>query len=336
MERCYCHLSLEEREKLWALKEKGFSLRSIAKKLGRSHASLTRELKRNRTGWGKNTREYLTFKYLPCRAEQKAEKRASKQRYQAPLKETLILWYVREHLKEGWSPETIAGRLSLDYPGKHICSEAIYQYIYSKQVKRQKLFRYLVLRRKKRMKKEGRTVKRNGHIPASISLDFRPKEVEKRKAAGHWETDNVEGKRSDQTVLSVTVERLTRVTLINKLFDKTAASKTEALTERLKFFPPHLRLTLTNDNGKENSFHQQISQDLNLQVYFCHAYHAWEKGTVENTNQRIRRYLPKGESLDQYTEGQIKLLEEKLNSTPRKCLGYLTPYEKMEEVLNKC
>lgn len=333
--RTYRHLSLEEREKLWALKEKGFSLRTIAKKLGRSHSSLARELKRNRVGPGKRTREYLTFKYLPCQAQKKAERRGEKQRYQAPLKEPLIFLYVREHLRLGWSPEQIAGRLSVDHPDKHISCEAIYQYVYSKAVKRQKLWQYLTNHRKKRMKKEGRKIKRTGKIPASISVDLRPKEVETRKTIGHWETDNVEGKRSDKTVLSVTVERLTRATLLNKLSDKSALSKKDALVEKLKLFPKKIRTTLTCDNGKENSYHQLVSKELGLKVYFCHAYHSWEKGTVENTNQRIRRHLPKGTSIDGITEEQIVFLEEKLNSTPRKCLGYLTPYEKMEEVLKK-
>lgn len=331
--RTYRHLSLEEREKLWALKEKGLSLRTIAKKLGRSHSSLARELKRNRVGLGKRTREYLTFRYLPCQAQKKAERRGEKQRYQAPLKEPLIFLYVRQHLRQGWSPEQIAGRLALDHPGKHINCEAIYQYVYSKTVQKQKLWQYLTNRRKKRMKKAGRKVKRTGKIPASISLDLRPKEVETRKTIGHWETDNVEGKKTDAAALSVTVERLTRTTLISKLADRSALSKTKALVEKLNQWPKKIRLTMTCDNGKENSYHQLVSQELDLQVYFCHAYHSWEKGTVENTNGRIRRYLPKGTSIDSITAEQIVFLEEKLNNTPRKCLAYLTPYEKMKEVL---
>lgn len=92
-------------------------------------------------------------------------------------------------------------------------------------------------------------------------------------------------------------------------------------------------MTLTADNGAENTNHQELKQSLDLDVYFCHAYHSWEKGTVENTNGRIRRVIPKGFSLDDLTEGEIKELEYRLNSTLRKCLGFLTPYEKMVEVL---
>lgn len=331
----YKHLNLEEREKLFVWKEQGISLREIGRRLGRSHTSILRELTRNKTGKSRKSREYLTFKYVPCKANQKALKRGIKQRKKAPLKETLIWLYVREHLRKPftWTPEQISGRLKLDYPGKSICPEAIYQYIYSKQGSEYKLWDYLVNRRKKRMKKEGRRVQRASKIPNAISIDQRPKVVDLRKRIGDWETDNILGKLTDKTALSVTVERVTKLTLVS-LADKSAYSKTKALIKRLGKFPKRARITLTADNGGENTYHQEIKQTLKLDVFFCHAYHSWEKGTVENTNGRIRRFIPKGVSLDTLKEDQIKELEYRLNSTPRKCLNYLTPYEKMMEVLS--
>jgi len=331
----YKHLSLEEREKLVAFKEAGLSLRDIAKRLGRSHSSFVRELKRNKTGAGKRSREYLIFRYIPCRAHQKAVKRGVKQRTKAPLKETLIWLYVREHLRapDHWSPEEISGRLPKIHPGKRICTEAIYQYIYSKAGKRYKLWELLVNARKKRMKKGGRRVQRASKIPNAVSIDLRPAIVNQRARVGDWETDNVVGKQTDKTALSVTVERLTRLTILS-LTRKTAKSKTESLIRRLSVFPDTARETLTADNGAENTNHEEIKHSLGLDVFFCHAYHSWEKGTVENTNGRIRRFIPKGFSLDGLTEEQIKEVEIRMNSTPRKCLGYLTPYEKMNEVLS--
>lgn len=331
----YKHLSLEEREKLVAFKEAGLSLRDIAKRLSRSHSSFVRELKRNKTGLGKRSKEYLIFSYVPCQAHQKAIKRGVKQRTKAPLKETLIWLYVREHLKKpfNWTPEEISGRLPKIHPGKSICTEAIYQYIYSKQAKKYQLWELLPNARKKRMKKTGRKVHRASKIPFAVSIDLRPESVELRNEVGHWETDNVIGKQTDKTVLSVTVERLTRLTVLS-LTRRSSDSKTENLIKRLTGFPDEARITLTADNGAENTNHQQIANMLGLSVFFCHAYHSWEKGTVENTNGRIRRFIPKGISLDNLTAGQIKELEYRLNSTPRKCLGYLTPYEKMDEVLS--
>ncbi len=179
------------------------------------------------------------------------------------------------------------------------------------------------------MKKGGRRVQRASKIPNAISIDLRPEIVSLRARVGDWETDNVIGKQTDKTALSVTVERLTRLTLLS-LTSRSAESKTESLIERLSTFP---RVTLTADNGAENTNHQEITKKLGVAVFFCHSYASWEKGTVENTNGRIRRHIPKGVSLDNLTEDQIKELEYRLNSTPRKCLGFLTPYEKMLEVL---
>ena len=330
----YKHLSLEEREKLYALKSQGISLREIGRILGRSDATIGRELKRNKTGIGARSNEYLIFRYVPCKANEKALKRGVKQRTKAPLKETLIWLFVREHLREpfNWTPEQISGRLPKIHPGKSICAEAIYQYIYSKKTKRCKLWESLPNARKKRMKKGGRSIQRASKIPNAISIDQRPEEVNLRTEVGHWETDNVIGKQTDKTALSVTVERMTRLTVLS-LTGKTAESKTAKLIKRLAEFPNAARLTLTTDNGAENTNHQEIKEKLGFDVFFCHAYHSWEKGTVENTNGRIRRVIPKGLSLDGLTDNQIKELEYRLNSTPRKCLGYLTPYEKMMEVL---
>src|SRR5487761_955635 len=117
--RTYHHLTLEEREKSYGFQQAGMSLREIAKKLNRSHTSLSRELKRNKTGEGKRSHEYFSAVYVPCRAQKKAEKRMVKQRYKAPLKEPFIFLYVRQHLRKPhyWTPEQIAKRLPMDYPG---------------------------------------------------------------------------------------------------------------------------------------------------------------------------------------------------------------------------
>jgi len=320
------HLSLEEREKLYAFRSQGLSLREIGRKLGRDHTSLSDEL-RNNAPYG--------AEYIPCKAQKKADKRALRQRLKAPLKNPLVFWYVRVHLREPfrWTPDEIAGRLPIDHPGYSISYEAIYRYIYSKKMRRYKYWQYLTLGRKKRMKKGGRSVHRDSKIPGSISIDLRPNVVDERVRSGDWETDNMEGKKTDTSVISATVERLIRLTLLNKMGDRKAETKTKMVADRLLGYPKQARLTLTQDNGKENSYHQQITQITGMDVFFCHAYHSWEKGTVENTIGRVRRYIPKGVSIDDLTDYQIKEVETRLNSTPRKCLGYLTPYEKMNQVL---
>lgn len=323
--RRYTQITLEEREIIYGMLSQGKTLRTIGKKLGRSHTSISRELQRNI----KYGNEYFRNEYLPCKAQKLADKRKVKQRYKAPLKNPKTFVYVRKHLRDdGWSPETIAGRLRIDHPGESICHETIYQYIYAKRTKSRgmDLEQYLTLKRKKRMKQNGRSVRRHSKIPEAVSIDLRPKAVQQRKQVGHWETDNVIGKQTDKTALSVTVERKTRFTIITKLQDRTAATKTTALIIRLQAY---VTRTLTTDNGAENTNHKAVAGELGLFMYFCHPYHSWEKGTVENTNGRIRRYIPKGVSIDRITDEYIAALEEKLNATPRKCLQYLTPYEMM-------
>jgi len=322
----YNHLCLEEREELYALKKAGFSLGDIAKGLGRNKGTLSRELYRNA--------KYENI-YSPIRAQKKAERRAYLQRRKAPLKNSTIYLFVREHIREGWSPEIIAGRLPRIHPEESICPETVYRYVYQKDwyVRREKLWQYLPLARKKRMKKMGRKVRRDGRIPEAISIDFRPAIVAERITPGHWETDNLIGCQTDESALSVTVERLTRTTVLS-LGDKTAKEKLEGLFKRFSNLPKLLRQTLTADNGKENTYHKEITQSLNMSVYFCHAYHSWEKGTVENMNGRIRRFLPKGKSLDGVDKKTISAIEWKLNNTPRKCLGYKTPLEVLAEILD--
>ena len=303
------------------------SLREIGRRLRRDHTSLSDELKRN-AKYG--------AEYIPCRAQRLSDKRGRDQRHHAPLKNPLVFLYVREHLRMCWSPDEISGRIKLDHPGYSISYEAIYCYIYSKRMRRYKYWEYLTLGRNRRMKKLGRGVKHtaSGKIPGSISIDLRPEVVSLRSRVGDWETDNIIGKSTDETALSVTVERVTKLTLITKLLDRLAVTKRDALVRRLGIFPKEILLTLTTDNGSENSCHIEIARALNLLMFFCHAYHSWEKGTVENTNGRIRRYIPKGVSMDSFSEEYIAEVERKLNSTPRKCLGYLTPYEKMDQVLS--
>lgn len=322
----YKHLSLKEREILYGSLIRGESLRSIGKVLGRSHTTLSRELDRHSKQWKK---------YLPCEAEKRAKRLGLKQRQRAALKNPLVFVYVREKLRGGWSPELISGRLTVDHPDQSIHHETIYKYIYSKKTKSEKLWQYLETRRKKRKTKLGRNVQRLSKIKGARSIDLRPKEILKRKKAGHFETDNMEGRKSDLQVLSVTVERTTRVVLLNKLENHTSITKAKAVTKRLNQFPKYLRLSLTTDNGAENTKHQLITKKSNLPVYFCHPYHSWEKGTVENRIKKVRRILPKGESLDHISNQTIALIENWINTTPMKVLDFKTPYEKMTEILKQ-
>jgi len=301
------------------------SLRDIARKLGRDHSTLSRELDRN-SKYGRT--------YLPCVADRYAVRKALRQRFRAALKNPLVFVYIRERLRLGWSPEIIARRLSIDNPDESITPETIYRYIYEKRQRREKLWKYLEQGHKKRRIKTGRSVQRVSRIKGAKSIDLRPKEVLGRKHSGHWETDNMEGVKTDTKVLSVTAEMATRMVLLSGLKNKKSITKAKVIITRLEKYPKEMTLSLTADNGPENTRHGLITRKLNMPVYFCHAYHSWEKGTVENRIKKIRRIFPKGESLKNVSEEKIKEVEYWINSTPMKCLDFKTPYEKMAEVMN--
>lgn len=331
----YKHLALDERVEIYALFKQGRSLREIGKKVGRDVGTVSRELKRNKSRCDRP--------YTPVKAQENATRRTVKQRTKAPLKNPETYFYVKEKLvEEKWSPETIAGRIKTDKPGLSVCHETIYEYIHGKG-KRQKLWKYLAEGHKKRRKRKGRDVRKDKltlKIPGAVSILDRPSCVNKRKTEGHLETDLMEGVRSEKPVLSVEVFRKTRYTQLTKLPNKRAKTKEKALTKKLKMVRSLEKSTrpilksITADNGSENTNHKEISKKLKTKVFFCQPYHSWEKGTVENTIKRIRRFIPKGTPLSQFSDTQIQWLENKMNNTPRKCLNYLTPNEAFEKEVN--
>ena len=283
----YKQLTLEERERIYALKEQGKSSRKVAKTLGRNHRTIAREWKRNR---------YAGQEYIPCKAQDMSSKRAVNQRTKAPLKNPQVFLYVRQKLRDKhWSPEAISGRLQVDIPGESITQETIYQYIYGKG-KKYKLHKYLTKSHKKRRIKTGRGVRKeqaHSRIPNAVSIDKRPTKANNRAQVGHFETDLMEGIRSTKTALSVTVDRKTRYAIISKVKDKTAKNKQKVLQITLKTIQSLKRVgkpivrSITTDNGSENTNHQELSQELKVPIYFCHPYHSWEKGSVENMIGRV-------------------------------------------------
>jgi IS30 family transposase len=149
--------------------------------------------------------------------------------------------------------------------------------------------------------------------------------------AGHWERDSLVSHAS-KSCLDVKVERKSRNLLLNKLKRKTAGAVRIVVITRLKPFPTHLRRSLTYDNGSEHAEHEKINKALGTRSYFCHSYSSWERGTNENMNGLIRRFLPKKTDFSKVSVKQMKQIEFLLNNRPRKCLNYKTP----EEVFLRC
>jgi len=183
------------------------------------------------------------------------------------------------------------------------------------------------------MIKHGRKVQSEKIVGTSI--DVRPKKIESRKEFGHWETDLMEGKRSEREVVSVQIERKTRYLVMGLLEDKTATSKAVDLITRLGVFPMGAVKTLTTDRGSENAYHSVWTDGLKTDVYLCNPYHSWEKGSVENSIGRVRNWLPKRDGLVGVDQRVLNEVARRENGTPRKCLGWLKPREMMELELFK-
>ncbi len=167
---------------------------------------------------------------------------------------------------------------------------------------------------------------RKTKIPNRVPIDARPKAVDERKQFGHWESDTLISRRSKTALHSMT-ERKSRLLRLSKLESKTAAETNKAVTRALKKLPAQAKRTLTMDNGTENAKHEQLTATLGIKCYFAHPYAAWQRGSNEQINGLIRRYLPKGTDFGKIDKDQIKKIERLINNRPRRCLGFKTPLE---------
>jgi IS30 family transposase len=317
-------LTIEEREiiqEMWWKKE---SVREIARRLSRNPSSISRELRKNFP---------LKKRYTPRLAHERALKNRTSRGRTLRLKNQFIRRKTIEWLKEGYSPEQISGRLEEEHK-QYISHEAIYQYVYSQVHRdgygymkpgyhdlRQYLKRRHKRRQKKGMRKSEKVPKFNG-----VSIEKRPKEVERRKTIGHWEGDSIVSRKS-KVGLNTLVERKTGLVLISKIQNGTAEETSRAVIKRFESIPSPYRRTLTIDNGSENAGWETIEESLHMKTYFAHVYCSGERGTNENTNGLIRWYFPKGTDFATISDDDIIRVENALNNRPRKRLGWKTPLE---------
>ncbi len=327
----YNQLTVEERERIQELLWQKVSVRAIAKELGRSASSISREIKRNQT-----PHHHL---YRPRLANEKALERRTHRGGRKLDTNEQLLEYVRAYLKLGWSPEQIAAQ-SIKLVGSKISHEAIYQYIYA-QVHRggrgsvkpgkEDLRPYLARRRNRRMKKGLRKSYRiqKGPLP---SIEDRPEEATARTVVGHWEDDSIVYTPTCPVRLRTTNELTSGIVFIERTKDSTMADANRITNKRLGSLPPELLKTLTRDRGGENMGFATLEQDLGIGCYFAHAYHSWERGANENLNGLIRRFYPKGTDFRSLSDADIARIEYLINSRPRKRLGWKTPYEVFYEL----
>lgn len=318
MGKQYDQLTVKEREHISVLKAQGKSLRTIASIIGRHHSTLSRELRRNNII--STTKHSL---YFPVQAQHKASSRKAVAAKRKRLKDQAIRRYVAKKLRIHWSPEQIAGRISLDLPGLHISHEAIYQYVYEDAWH---LFDYLARKRKRRRMRFNFQKACKPSIPDRTWIDDRPIEIHQRLSPGHWESDSAVS-TANLTSLHVLLERKSRLMKISKIKRNTSRCVSRTILRKLSTLPSALRLSLTYDNGSENRLHKNINRRLKTLSFFCHPYHSWEKGSVENSIGLIRRFLPKKTDFAKLSKAKIQKIENMINNRPRKCLSYRTPTE---------
>ena len=316
------HLSVEEREEIQSGLWRKESIRSIAKRLGRSHSSIVREINKNLPP------EH--FLYTPRLANERAQKKRKSRGRTDRLKNETIRQYVVDHLKRRWSPEQVAGRMKLDGIGS-ISPEAIYQFIYAQlsygkpRRGKEDLRPYLRHKQKKRQHHGSRKGQRI-FKPHGPSIEERPAVVDLRSRIGDWEGDTVESKDHAPGVNTL-LERMSGVYLVTKVKDKTAQATVTAVENRMTGIPEEAKKTLTVDNGPENRDWQTMETATGLSCFFAHPYRSCERGANENANGLLRDYYPKKTDFRLVPDEELAHVEYALNTRPRKRLGFRTPLE---------
>jgi IS30 family transposase len=321
-------LSLAEREEISrgiAAKE---SARRIGRRLGRSHTTILREIAR----CGGRRR------YRAHSADQEAWRRARRPK-QGKLKRCPELRRVVVcRLREDHSPQQIAGWLRRRYPDNEamrISHEAIYRslYVQSRGTLRRELTGHLRSGRKKRLpRSQSRRGHGHGKIRDLVLISERPPEAADRAVPGHWEGDLLMGTKTN--AIATLVERTSRYCQLVALPDGFAAERVAAaLARSIKTLPSQLRRSLTWDQGLEMACHRRFTVESGVEVYFCDPRSPWQRGSNENTNGLLRQYFPKGKSLAGVSEDELDRVAAKLNGRPRQTLGWMTPAEKLEELI---
>jgi len=314
----------EDRILIAQWKNQGLSLRQIAKWLGRNVSTISREIERN---------SFESKVYEPLHAQYKANWRRNKAwGAKQPLKNPWLYSYVLDKLGCGWSPEQISGRLKLKFrklPDRQIGVETIYRFVYQSKNKELRLWEYLRRKQVRRRAKRGRKSQRV-RIPDRVSIHLRPRVVDARVEAGHWEGDSLEG-RGHLSGLHTEYERFFSLIRMAKIARISALETTKAQLKIFKNLPEWLRRSTTLDNGKENVKHLLLRKVLRMNTYFADPYSAWQRGGNENANLWIRYYFPKGTDFSKIPEEEIKDVEWELNNKPRKRLGFKTPMEALRE-----
>ena len=317
----------------------GWSIRAIAEQLGRSPSVISREVRRNST---------LTLGYRMVSADVRAERRRARPQVGKIAADEVLAARVLTDLKRGRSPRQIAGRLRAEAredeplqvapgsPGGHdrvVSHEAVYSYVYAMpRGKLKELGIRLDSGRTRRRRRKPLGERTTGPIVGMVSIDDRPDDVLARKVPGDWEGDLIIGK-GGQSAAATLVERVTRFTCIIALpLGKTSDGVADAVIDQVHALPDLFRRSLTWDQGSEMARHAHITAATFMPVYFAHPHSPWERGSNENRNRVIRRYLPKSTQITTH-QPYLDAIADEINELPMERLGWLTPREAYERLL---
>jgi IS30 family transposase len=324
----YTHVTEQERVCIFHQQMAQFSNAEIGRRLKRHRASIGRELKRFHThpSWPYYRR------YFPDSADHLARERRARPRGLRWIRHRPLLAYVLRKLRQEWSPQQIAGRISNDFADDkrmRVSHQSIYQYIKADRQAGGSLWKRLRQSHKLRRKPYG-SGPRRCRIPDRVGIEQRPRQVESRRQIGHWEADTMLGRKGR---LATCVERKSRYVLLARLPDGRACEFNAAAIRCFRRIPRRWRKTITTDNGSEFVEHKKLASRLGFKTFFANPYSSWERGSNENANGLIRQYLPRETDLSQVSYQRVARIAAKLNNRPRKCLGYRTPAEVLGPVL---
>jgi IS30 family transposase len=304
------HLTLEERDHIAQLHHQQAEQKEIAKALGRSPATISRELRRNRSG----------DEYYAAQAQREAERRRRERPLVRKMERPEINQAVRKGLSEEWAPEQISGRLEQQDAKHSVSPQTIYDWI-EQDDDREHWEAHLRRRGKRRCRR-----KNLDPTQAAARIRDRPEVIEQRLRLGDFEGDTVLGPPGTGGVATL-VDRKSRFTIILKIQSKDADHVQEKLQQRLKEITEERRHSITFDNGTEFARCHRLEKHLGLKLYFADPGCPHQRGTNENTNGLIRQYFPKGTDFRDITHAEVRHAENRLNNRPRACLGFRTPAE---------
>jgi len=314
------HITTQQRYTISCMRNQGCNQTQIADAIGKDKSVVSREIGRN-----KDQRSGLYRDDLANRKYAKRQKEKPKHvRFTAEMQQ-----YVEALLAVDYSPEQITG-LSKKQAIPCVSTERIYQHVWEDKRAKGELF--IHLRRKgRKYRKRGSSKDSRGIITGRVSIDQRPEIVDHRSRFGDLEADLIIGKDHNQAIVTIN-DRASGVLKMKKIPSKEASVVARAINQMLDEWMPFTH-TITSDNGKEFADHHLISENLNIDYYFAHPYHSWERGSNENLNGLVRQYLPKKTDFTQITDQEINNIEIKLNNRPRKRFNYETPIFVMNQLL---